>query len=285
MNLGLLLSGELGLEVLKFISSIKNPVFIMTNKTSTGVINYCREANIPKFIGNPRNGAAMHFLRDKHVEVILSINYLFLIEKEIIEFPSKYCINFHGSLLPKYRGRTPHVWSIINNEKYVGVTAHLIDENCDTGPIIKQEKIEITELDTGASLLEKYTPVYLKMITDLLKEIQEDNIVTTIQDDYKATYFNKRTPDDGLINWNWQRERIRNWVRAQAYPYPGAFTILNNQRVIIDEIIYSDMGFKQYLPNGLVLGINPFLVKTPNGVVELKKIREGKELIEKGIVL
>ena len=45
------------------------------------------------------------------------------------------------------------------------------------------------------------------------------------------------------------------------------------------------MGFKQYLPNGLVLGINPVLIKTPNGVVELKKIREGKELIEKGIVL
>ena len=277
MNIGLLISGGLGLEALKLVSSIKTPVFVLTNKTSAGIIDYCGDANIPNFVGNPRNGAAMQFLNNKQVDLILSINYLFLIEKDIVEFPSKYCINIHGSLLPKYRGRTPHVWSIINNEKYTGVTAHFIDENCDTGAIVKQEKIEIKELDTGASLLEKYTPVYLKMITDLLKEVQEDNIVTTVQDESKATYFNKRTPDDGAINWDWQKERIRNWVRAQAYPYPGAFSVLNDQRVIIDEVVYSDMGYKQDLPNGLVLGISPVLVKTQNGVVELIKIREGKE--------
>ena len=285
MKVGLLISGGLGLEALKLVSSVNTPVFVLTNKTSTGIIEYCSETNIPNFVGNPRNGAAMQFLKDKHVDVILSINYLFLIEKDIVEFPSKYCINIHGSLLPKYRGRTPHVWSIINNEKYTGVTAHLIDENCDTGAIVKQEKIEISEFDTGASLLEKYTPVYLKMITELLREVQEDNIIASVQDESKATYFNKRTPDDGAINWDWQKERIRNWVRAQAHPYPGAFTVLKDQRVIIDEVVYSDKGFKQDLPNGLVIGINPVLVKTQNGVVELTRIREGKELIEKGMVL
>lgn len=285
MKLGLLISGGLGLEALKLVSSVKTPVFVLTNKTSTGIIDYCVEKNISNFVGNPRNGAAMQFLEDKHVDVILSINYLFLIEKDIVDFPSKYCINIHGSLLPKYRGRTPHVWSIINNEKYTGVTAHFIDEKCDTGAIVKQEIIEISEFDTGASLLEKYTPVYLKMITELLREVQEDKIIASAQDESKATYFNKRTPDDGAINWDWQKERIRNWVRAQAHPYPGAFTVLKDQRVIIDEVVYSDNGFKQDLPNGLVIGIDPVLVKTQNGVVELKKIREGKELIEKGIVL
>lgn len=285
MKVGLLISGGLGLEALKLVSSDNTPVFVLTNKTSTGIIEYCSEMNIPNFVGNPRKGAAMQFLKDKHVDVILSINYLFLIEKDIVEFPSKYCINIHGSLLPKYRGRTPHVWSIINNEKYTGVTAHLIDENCDTGAIVKQEKIEISEFDTGASLLEKYTPVYLKMITELLREVQEDNIIASVQDESKATYFNKRTPDDGTINWDWQKERIRNWVRAQAHPYPGAFTVLKDQRVIIDEVVYSDKGFKQDLPNGLVIGINPVFVKTQNGVVELTRIREGKELIEKGMVL
>lgn len=285
MKVGLLISGGLGLEALKLVSSVNTPVFVLTNKTSTGIIDYCGDRNIPHFVGNPRKGAAMQFLKDKLVDVILSINYLFLIEKDIVDFPSKYCINIHGSLLPKYRGRTPHVWSIINNEKYTGVTAHFIDENCDTGAIVKQEKIEISEFDTGASLLEKYTPVYLKMIDELLREVQEDKIIASFQDESKATYFNKRTPDDGAINWDWQKERIRNWVRAQAHPYPGAFTVLKNQRVIIDEVVYSDKGFKQDLPNGLVIEINPVLVKTQNGVVELTGIREGKELIEKGMVL
>jgi methionyl-tRNA formyltransferase len=285
MSIGLLVSGVLGLEALKLVTNHSKPVFVFTNKTSTAIIEYCLVTNIPVFIGNPRNSSASEFLVDKHVELILSINYLFLIEKDVVNFPSKYCINIHGSLLPKYRGRTPHVWSIINNEKYTGVTAHLIDENCDTGAIVKQERIEISFNDTGASLLEKYSQVYLKMLTYLLNEVESDNLTAESQDESKATYFHKRTPDDGEINWGWQKERIRNWVRAQANPYPGAFTVLNDQRVIIDEIVYSDMGFKQDFPNGMVLGTSPVLVKTQNGVVELSKIREGKNLIVKGMVL
>ena len=285
MRIGLLVSGGLGLEALKLVTSLNKPVFVLTNKTSTAIIEYCIVTNVPVFIGNPRNRKTSKFLVDKQVDIILSINYLFLIELDIIDFPLKYCINIHGSLLPKYRGRTPHVWSIINNEKQTGVTAHIIDKNCDKGAIVKQERIDISADDTGATLLEKFTPVYLKMITDLLQEVEADEIIANDQNETKATYFNKRTPDDGEIDWNWQKERIRNWVRAQANPYPGAFTLVNNQRVIIDKIIYSEAGFKQDLPNGMIIETNPVLVKTQNGVVELTNIREGKDLIEKGMVL
>lgn len=285
MRIGLLVSGGLGLEALKLVTSLNKPVFVFTNKTSTAIIEHCIVTNIPVFIGNPRNRKTSKFLVDKQVDIIISINYMFLIELDILDFPLKYCINIHGSLLPKYRGRTPHVWSIINNEKQTGVTAHIIDKNCDTGAIVKQERIEISTDDTGATLLEKYTPVYLKMITDLLQEVEADEIIAIDQNETKATYFNKRTPDDGEIDWNWQKERIRNWVRAQANPYPGAFTLVNNQRVIIDKITYSEAGFKQDLPNGMIIETNPFLVKTQNGVVELTNIREGKDLIKKGMVL
>lgn len=285
MKIGLLISGGLGLASLKEVSTNNNPVFVLTNKNSVEITEYCRKFNIPFFIDNPRNGATKKFLEDKHVDLILSINYLFLIEEDIINFPSSYCINIHGSLLPKYRGRTPHVWSIINNETYTGVTAHIINENCDTGPIVKQEKIKITEFDTGATLLGKFSPVYMRMISELLYEAEEGLIVAKEQDETKATYFNKRTPDDGKINWSWHKERIRNWIRAQAYPYPGAFSVVNNQRVIIDEIMYTEMGFNQDIPNGKVINTNPVLVKTANGVVELTKIRKGRELIQKGILL
>ena len=285
MSIGLLVSGELGLEALKLVTKHNKPVFVFTNKTSKAIVDYCLVKNIPVFIGNPRNRTTSKFLVDKKVDIIFSINYLFLIERDILDFPLKYCINIHGSLLPKYRGRTPHVWSIINNEKQTGVTAHIIDENCDTGAIVKQEIIDISADDTGATLLEKYIPVYLKMITDLLQEIEADEIIASDQDETKATYFNKRTADDGEIDWNWQKERIKNWVRAQAFPYPGAFTVVNNQRVIIDKIMYSKAGFKQNFPNGMIIETNPVLVKTQNGVVELTDIREGRDLIEKGMFL
>lgn len=285
MKVGLLLSGGLGLNALQLLANKKDLRFVMTNKLSTEIISFCEIHKIPCFVGNPRNGVASGFLADKDVDVIFSINYLFLIEKDIINVPRLYCINIHGSLLPKYRGRTPHVWSIINNEEYTGVTAHLIDENCDTGCIIKQKKIKIDDDDTGATILNKYEPIYLSLINELITDIESGSIQFVKQDEDKATTFGKRTPDDGLICWNWHKERIKNWVRAQAHPYPGAFVLVDNKKVIIDKVVYSDFGFNQDMENGLVLNLNPPLIKTPNGVLELKIVREGLELLKKGMIL
>ena len=89
-----------------------------------------------------------------------------------------------------------------------------------------------------------------------------------------ATYFGKRTSNDGKINWNWQKERIYNWIRAQANPYPGAFTYNNGNKIVIDKIKYTEIGFTNEMSNGLVISTSPFLVKTPNGVVELSKVRK-----------
>jgi methionyl-tRNA formyltransferase len=95
------------------------------------------------------------------------------------------------------------------------------------------------------------------------------------QDHSKATYFGKRTSDDGLINWDWQKNRIYNWVRAQANPYPGAFGFVAGSKYIIDEVRYSEMGFNSSIPNGKIIGFNKNnpIVKVQNGSIELSKIR------------
>jgi len=82
----------------------------------------------------------------------------------------------------------------------------------------------------------------------------------------------------------WQKERIYNWIRAQAHPYPGAFTFLNGKKITIDEISYSDDGYEYKQPNGMVLNSHPLVIKTPNGAVEIKSFREKIELT-KGQVL
>ncbi|MEN7552010.1 methionyl-tRNA formyltransferase [Rapidithrix thailandica] len=275
MNIGILASGNLGLYVLKEVQHAIEPVFIATDSGSRTIIQYATEKGIPVFKGNPRGGRLYTFATDFKIDVLLSINYLFLIEKDLIGLPSKYAINFHGSLLPKYRGRTPHVWAIINNEPYTGITAHLIDENCDTGAILLQEKVKIDESDTGADLLDKYKQIYPKMVIDLLKKLQDQMLQPQIQEEAQATYFGKRTPEDGEINWDWQKEQIYNWVRAQAYPYPGAYTYLDGQKITIDKVEYTNGGYHFDQPNGSILtdGEQP-VVKTPNGAVKLVSIRE-----------
>lgn len=274
LKIGLLVSGGLGNTVLRFCSNLFHPTFIATDSKSDDIIQYSIEKGMNLFTGNPRKGKLNEFLKNDKLDVVLSINYLFIIEKDVIE-KARYAINFHGSLLPRYRGRTPHVWAIINNEKYTGVTAHIIDENCDTGPIVKQVKINILPEMTGANILDSFNKLYPQMVKEVLEDLINGNLKVTEQDITKATYFPKRSPEDGRINWEWQWERILNWVRAQADPYPGAFTFLNGKKVIIDKVQYTEFGHNYNLPNGQIIGFenkSP-IVKVSNGALILREVR------------
>ncbi len=272
--IGFLCSGELGLNTLKFLSREFIPQFIFTDNHSDGIIEFATNNGIPIFIGNPRKKDPSEFLKKFKTDIIFSVNYLFIVEKNILNHPKFYAINLHGSLLPKYRGRTPHVWAIINGEKETGITAHIMAEGCDTGDIVLQRVIQIGLNHTGADILKEFKTIYPEMIFKLIMQIKTNQLKCIKQDHSKATYFGKRTSIDGQINWNWQRERIYNWVRAQAYPYPGAYTMLRDQKIIIDQIIFSELGYENDMPNGLILRTDPtILVKTPNGVIELIKVR------------
>ncbi|WP_205508558.1 methionyl-tRNA formyltransferase [Longitalea arenae] len=281
LQFGILASGRLGAICTERLLKTKRISFVFTDKFSTGVIELCNKGGIPLFVGNPRNGKAASFIEQFKVDVLLSINYLFIVEKDIINLARKYAINLHGSLLPKYRGRTPHVWAIINNEKETGITAHLITEGCDEGDIVFQEKITINDSDTGATLLEKFNERYPAIISKVIDMIENHTIMPVKQNNAEATYFGKRTPLDGEINWNWQKEQINNWVRAQARPYPGAFTFYENTKVIIHKIEYVNTGFHQNDQNGKILNADQLIVKTPNGAVRLVDFEKENHIIFK----
>lgn len=275
MRIGVLTSGYLGEYILeKFISNF-DIKFVLTDSNSREILKTCKGNRIPYFKGNPRNGVGYNFIKNIEVDVIISVNYLFLIENDIINHSKQLTFNIHGSLLPKYRGRTPHVWAIINNEKKTGITAHIIDEYCDAGNIISQIEIQIDPFDTGNDILNKFKMLYFSLITKVIEKLKSENIEFTKQDENSATYFGIRKPEDGRINWNWQKERIINWVRAQANPYPGAFSYVNNQKLIIDKVEECSLGFRFDIENGTVLAVTPsIVVKTTNGALEVKKSRQ-----------
>ena len=279
MKIGVLTSGSLGAYILDKILFNLDVKFVLTDSNSEEILKTCKKNKILYFKGNPRNGAGYNFIKNIEVDVIISVNYLFLIENDIIKHSKQLTFNIHGSLLPKYRGRTPHVWAIINNEKETGITAHVIDEYCDTGDIISQIKIQIDPFDTGNDLLNKFKMLYFSLITEVIEKIKSENIILTKQDENSSTYFGIRKPEDGRINWNWQKERIINWVRAQANPYPGAFSIVNNQKLIIDKVEVCSSGFRFDIENGTILSVAPnIIVKTTNGALEIKKSRQKLKL-------
>ncbi len=274
LTIGILCSGGLGLETLLKVAKDYSIQFILTDSNSKGIIDFATKNSIPFYAGNPRKGKGFDFIKYFNVDVIASINYLFLIEEDIIKHSNALTFNIHGSLLPKYRGRTPHVWAIINGEIKTGITAHVVDKGCDTGMIIHQIEIPIDQDDTGAIMLEKYAKEYYPLIKKVLNDVSANQLKLKKQNEKEATYFGKRTPEDGEIDWNWNNENVRNWVRAQANPYPGAFTFYENQKVIIDKVSISDIITTKKQRNGEIIQIDPHvIIKTENGAVQLDTIR------------
>ena len=103
--------------------------------------------------------------------------------------------------------------------------------------------------------------------------------MTGVQTCALPIFYGKRTPDDGLIYWNWQKERINNWVRALSFPYPGAFTFYKDEKIIIDKISYSTVGFNNSIPNGTILLVEPKpVIKTSNGAIVLEIIRNNNKI-------
>ena len=277
MNITLLVSGELGLRCLDWLFGRHHTVsFVFTDSRSDKIIALCQACNIAHFVGNPRGGRAAAVLAQSRCDVLLSINYLFIVEQDIIDLARLYAINFHGSLLPKYRGRTPHVWAIICGETTAGVSAHLMTLRMDAGDLVGQRVIHIDTAMTGANVLQQYTKVYPELIDELLDRIATDSLVPTPQREELATYFPKRRPEDGAILWTWSRERVRNWIRAQAAPYPGAYFTFREQRVTVHWSIFDETGFYHSDPDGTVLkkGQDHVVVKLANGALRVGPIAQ-----------
>lgn len=283
LKLAVLCSGGLGLDTLKKVKNKYKIECILTDSNSKGIIDCAEQSKTPCFRGNPRNGKGYHFIKAFDIDVIISVNYLFLLESDIINHSNILTFNIHGSLLPKYRGRTPHVWAIINGETKAGITAHQIDSGCDTGKIIHQIEVPITNDDTGASILDKYTKLYFPLIEKVLNDVVGGNLILYPQDQESSTYFGKRTPSDGEINWDWDKERIRNWVRAQSYPYPGAFTFLDGKKIIIDKVVCLNQERVKSAANGEIVQTTPkVLVNVKDGLIILETIRTENCNFEKG---
>ncbi len=293
LKIGILSSGNLGFQILEelyTLPDIRIPV-VFTDKNSIAIQKFCKKNNIKIFIGNPNKNPdkiKQIIKQTGKIDLLFSINYLFIIQKNLIDWPDKYALNIHGSLLPKYRGRTPHVWSIINGEYKTGITIHKMVEKVDAGDILLQKEIKINNNETGADILRKYAQNYPILIKDVIsKIISNKKLVFVKQDERKATFFGKRTPEDGKIDWNWQRQRIYNWIRAQAKPYPGAFSFINDKKIVIHKSRYSDFGYHYKDDNGKILNLNPLIIKTPNGALEILDFEFQDDIIElkKGDIL
>jgi len=111
-------------------------------------------------------------------DLIISAFFTQIIKKEIINIPALGVINIHPAFLPNYKGVSPIFWSLLNGEKYVGISVHYIDEGIDTGRIINRRKIKITRLDTEDTLYWKCVEEGEKLLEAAISNIRKKRVKT-----------------------------------------------------------------------------------------------------------
>ena len=171
-------------------------------------------------------------LKGLSYDILLSCGYPFSIPKDVLT-KARYAINIHPTLLPQHRGRYLH-YVLLNRDEFSGVTAHLMEEKLDSGPIIKQVKFKVSPFDTVKSLLRKSAELEMDLASKVLFMAQNNQVKSQIQQDSIATeHFKKRTPADSQINPN--KKLIDLFYEIRAYDpieYP-AFFYLNGKKVFV----------------------------------------------------
>lgn len=239
MNILFMGGHELGAKTLEhLINNNVNVVGVVVSKNDNdwyrGVDEVADKFNLNLY--EEKNINDQNFLnkiKSLNLDLIVCVNFDQILKKDIINLPTIGCINTHASLLPKYRGRAPLNWAMINGEEYSGVTVHFIDEGIDTGDIILQEKIKIDEDYYISDLLNKVKNIYPKIVLNSIRHLESNNLNLIKPDLSKGFYVNKRTKDDGKIDFSKPSKDIMNFIKAISKPYPGAFLYHNNKKIII----------------------------------------------------
>jgi methionyl-tRNA formyltransferase len=156
-----------------------------------------------------------------------------MIGANVLAIPRHGALNLHGSLLPRYRGRAPINWVLVQGETTTGATLHYMDEKPDHGDIVDQEAVPIDFEDTARSLFDKVAGAARVLLRRALPPLAAGTAVRRPQAHEQASYFGRRTPADGRIDWSWPAVRIHNLVRAVSRPYPGAFTEVAGRRLLV----------------------------------------------------
>lgn len=200
-------------------------------------------------------------------EVIFSFYYRNLIGNDILGLAPKGAFNLHGSLLPKYRGRAPLNWVLVNGEKETGVTLHRMVQRADAGDIVAQQAVKITDSDVALSLHRKLCSASQMLLGDVLPKIRSGQTQERAQDETQATYVGRRTPEDGRLDWEKPAQVLHNLVRAVSDPWPGAFGFVGTcQFIVWSSRVRSDLPAAK---PGTVLSVAPLVIACGEGALEI----------------
>jgi methionyl-tRNA formyltransferase len=212
-------------------------------------------------------------IRALQPDLILSAYYRMLIGAPILALARLGGFNLHGSLLPRYRGRAPINWAVLHGEAQIGMTLHRMVARADAGAIVDQEPVTLGPRDTAEQAYRQVLPCARRILARQIDALLAGTALETPQDESRATYFGRRTPEDGRIAWTQTSAQIFNLIRAVTEPYPGAFTDVNGARLLVWWAETDTPATRQRRgAPGEVLSVSPLVVATADGALELTRV-------------
>ena len=222
--------------------------------------NLCIECRTPDSL--KENNEEYNFLKLLNPDLVIVVAYGQLISKNYLSLSKHGFINIHASLLPKWRGAAPIQRSIMNLDKETGVSIMKIAEKLDAGPVMMQEKINITSEMNAEDLSNKLSDLSSKLILECIDEIEGGKAKFIDQDEQKATYAKKINKEEGKINWDNSAENILAQINS-LLPNPGAwFSFMGERYKILKASISEAEGEKgKVIDNNLTIACKSKSIK------------------------
>lgn len=242
--------------------------------TPTVVRQFCLEKDIlVEAPGNLKESSLIERVTNLKPELFVVSAYGKLIPSSWLRIPSRFCLNVHPSLLPKYRGAAPLHWPIINGDTETGVSIAEVTSKLDSGDIFYQEKISLTPDIDSRSLEHQLAELSSKALRMVLGRITEDTLTRIPQNEAGASYARKLTKEDGRLSLDLPAATLDRLIRGLK-PWPGSFLELSDTHLLIldAEPLFEIRSEKP----GTLLDIHPggeVSVATGEGILKIKRVR------------
>lgn len=232
--------------------------------------NFKLDVKTPENIKNEEN-----FIKDSKIDLGIVVAYGQIIPKKILNSCKYGFINIHASLLPKYRGAAPIQRSLINLDKFTGISIMKINSKLDSGPVCNQYKIPIGNNDNLKTLSEKLSQLGANNIIRNIELICSENAKFKEQDHSIASYANKIQKQEGKINWNENAKNIIGKING-LFPNPGVWFEFQKERYKILKSEFSEVSGKpgEVLDDILTVGCG-------NHSIKIKEIQKQGKKIQK----
>ena len=246
---------------------------------------FAEEYQLPLEYPDLKDPKNINKIKELSPDIIFVIAYGYILPKEIIEIPKLGCFNFHGSILPKYRGAAPIQRAIIAGEKTTGVTVIKVDQGLDTGDVVLDSSIEISDEDTYQDLEKKLSQLSKNILPTFFEKLSA-NTEMIPQDNIQATYAAKINKTEARIDWQEDANLINRKIRA-FNPNPGAWFEFGGKRIKVmgSKIINVSGRPGEILTNDFTIAcgdqaIQPTILKKEGkGLVTLSEFLKGNQVV------